>query len=52
LTLCEGPTADARPKSGWTSANGPGLDGSREPLKKPLQRLPACATGRPDLDGF
>ena len=45
LTLCEGPTADNGPGSGLASADGPGLDGSREPLKEPLQRLSGRATG-------
>jgi hypothetical protein len=36
LTLCDRPTADARPGLGLADADGPGLAGFGEPLKEPL----------------
>ena len=40
------------PGSGLASADGPGLDGSRETLKEPLQCLSGRATGPPALERF
>src|SRR5208337_4210363 len=52
LTLGDGPASRHCPESGRIAGTGSGLDASREPLKKPLQRLSTRATSRPDLDSF